>query len=279
MENKNLSASVKARLLNLARQRGENFNLVLLRYGIERLLYRISQSRYSGKFLLKGAMLYALWDAVPYRPTRDLDLLGFLPAEVDSLRTVFSEIATTAVEPDGLFFEPDSITAESILEDADYGGVRIRINGWLGAAKVPVQIDVGSGDVVTPSAEQVNFPVMLDFPAPVIRAYPIYTVAAEKIEAACKLKVTNSRMKDFFDLWFIFHRFDINRELLQQAIVATFNRRGAALPIDPEPFTDSLANDPVKQIQWAAFLRRNKLRSVPDNFPEVVLWLREFLRS
>lgn len=276
-ELRNLPASVKVRLLNFARQRGEKFNLVLTRYGIERLLYRLSKSNYADKFLLKGAMLYVLWDAVPHRPTRDLDLLGFLPSEVESLGKVFQEIATAKVEADGLEFDASAIVAEQIREDNAYGGIRVKMVAWLGPAKIPLQIDIGSGDAVTPAPEFVNFPAMLDFPAPQIRAYPIYTVAAEKIEAATKLKETNSRMKDFYDLWFLFHRFEFDSKILQEAIIATFERRKTSLPVFPEPFGDPLANDAMKQTQWTAFLRRNSLTEAPAEFSEVIVWLRKML--
>lgn len=271
----NLPASVKTRLQNLARSRGEDFNLTLVRFGIERLLYRLSKSKYADKFLLKGAMLFELWDAMPHRPTRDLDLLGFLPCEVDGLKAVFKEIVQAAVEPDGLEFDAESITAEEIREDNSYGGIRVKLTARLGPARIPIQIDVGAGDAVTPEPLSTDFPTLLDFPAPHIRAYPIYTVVAEKIEAAVKLKETNSRMKDFYDLWFLFRRFEFEQQMLKEAIQATFARRKTALPVQPEPFTDELANDSAKQTQWAGFLRRNKLESTPMLFACIVREIRD----
>lgn len=149
-------------------------------------------------------MLFALWDAIPNRPTRDLDLLGFLPSEVDELATAFQVIVQTDADPDGLVFDTASITAAEIREGNTYGGIRVKLIARLGPARIPIQIDVGAGDAVTPEPVAASFPTLLDFPAPQLRAYPIYTVIAEKLEAAVKLKEANSRMKDFFGLWFLF---------------------------------------------------------------------------
>ena len=193
----NISASVKARLQNVAAIRGEDFNLLLLRYGIERLLFRLSQSPHADRFLLKGAMLFVVWDEKTHRPTRDLDLLGFGSTEKADLIQVFAAVAAVPVVDDGIVFDPKSVQATDIREDNAYGGVRIRLLGKLGTAEVPVQIDVGAGDVVTPAPERATFPAPLDFPAPQIRTYPVYTVVAEKFEAMVKLGIANTRMKDF----------------------------------------------------------------------------------
>lgn len=273
----NLSASVKDRLQRLAKETKQDFNLTLTRYGIERLLYRISVSTFSERFLLKGAMLFALWDAIPNRPTRDLDLLGFLPSEADALVKAFQVIVQTDVVPDGLAFDPASITASEIREGKTYGGIRMKLIAKLGSARISIQIDVGAGDAVTPEPAAATYPTLLDFPAPQLRAYPVYTVIAEKLEAAMTLKEANTRMKDFFDLWFLFRRFDLDTPILQEAIKATFARRQTPLPHPPEPFSDRLATDPIKQTQWAAFLRRNNLVEAPSTFRLVVNELGERL--
>ena len=274
---KNLAASVKARLQNVAGKRGEDFNLLLLRYGIERLLFRLSQSPYADRFLLKGAMLFVVWDEKTHRPTRDLDLLGFGPSGKEDLRQIFRAVVATSVVDDGLVFDPDSVRVEEIREDLTYGGIRVRLMGKLGSAEVPVQIDVGVGDAVTPAPESATFPTLLDFPAPYVRTYPVYTVVAEKFEAMVKLGMANTRMKDFHDVWFLARRFEFDRAILRQAIEATFARRQTKLAPAPEPLTDALANDPTKQAQWAAFLRRNGLTSAPSQFHEVVSELRRLL--
>ena len=274
---KNLPASVKARLETLAGKRGEEFNLLLTRYGIERLLYRLSQSQHADKFLLKGAMLFAVWDIKTHRPTQDLDLLGFGPTEKEELARVFREVLQTPVPADGLVFDPDSVRAEEIREDNAYGGIRIRLMGRLGKAKVPIQIDVGAGDMVTPAPENSVFPALLDFPAPHIRSYSVYTVVAEKFEAMVKLGITNSRMKDFYDLWFLSRRFEFDGPTLGQAINATFARRETALTAIMQPLTEAFGKDETKQTQWTAFLRRNGLTGPSPKFAEVVVLLRQFI--
>ena len=273
---KNISVSVKARLQNVAATRGEDFNLLLLRYGIERLLFRLSQSPHADRFLLKGAMLFVVWDEKTHRPTRDLDLLGFGSAEKADLIRVFAAVAAVPVVDDGIVFDPKSVQADDIREDNAYGGVRIRLLGKLGTAEVPVQIDLGAGDVVTPAPESATFPALLDFPAPQIRTYPVYTVVAEKFEAMVKLGIANTRMKDFHDIWFLAQLFEFDGPTLRKAIDATFARRQTNLPPLPEALTEAFANDPTKQVQWAAFLRRNGLTGVPERFSEVVAVLRKF---
>ena len=275
---KNLPASVKARLETLAGKRGEEFNLLLTRYGIERLLYRLSQSQHADKFLLKGAMLFAIWDIKTHRPTQDLDLLGFGPTEKEELARVFREVLQTPVPADGLVFDPDSVRAEEIREDNAYGGIRVRLIGRLGKAKVPIQIDVGAGDMVTPAPESSVFPALLDFPAPHIRSYSVYTVVAEKFEAMVKLGITNSRMKDFYDLWFLSRRFDFDGPTLRQAIHATFARRQTVLSDKlPYPLTDAFGKEETKQTQWTAFLGKNKLTGPSRQFADVVVLLRQFI--
>ena len=274
---KNLAASVKARLQNEAARRGDDFNLLLLRYGIERLLFRLSQSVYADRFLLKGAMLFVVWDEKTHRPTRDLDLLGFGHSEKVDLENVFREVVAVPVVDDGFVFDPVSVRAEEIREDNAYGGVRVRIMGKLGSAEIPVQIDVGVGDAVTPAPETASFPALLDFPAPQVRTYPVYTVVAEKFEAMAKLGIANTRMKDFHDVWFLTRRFQLDGPTLRRAIEATFARRKTMLPVGPEPLTDAFATDRAKQIQWAAFIRRNGLTDVPSQFAEVVVAIREYL--
>lgn len=274
---KNLAASVKARLQNEAARRGEDFNLLLLRYGIERLLFRLSQSPHADRFLLKGAMLFVVWDEKTHRPTRDLDLLGFGPSEKEDLAKVFRDVVGTPVMDDGLIFDAASIRAEEIREENAYGGVRVRLMAKLGPADVPFQIDVGVGDIVTPAPETVNFPALLEFPAPTIRTYPVYTVVAEKFEAMAKLGIANTRMKDFHDVWFLTRRFQLDGPTLRRAIEATFAHRQTLLPVWPDPLSDAFAQEPTKQTQWTAFIRRNGLAGLPSQFAEVVITIRAYL--
>jgi predicted nucleotidyltransferase component of viral defense system len=196
---RNVAASVRQRLLALSRERIEPFDLTLVRYGSERLLYRLSQSHYVDRFLLKGAMLFRVWTEETHRPTRDIDLLGFGANDTDELAQIFREVSQTDVEPDGLVFRPETVKAESIREEAAYAGIRITMEAKLENARIPIQVDIGFGDAVTPGPEEVQYPVLLDLPAPRLRSYPVYTVIAEKLEAMVLLGEANSRMKDFYD--------------------------------------------------------------------------------
>jgi hypothetical protein len=255
---KNLAASVRQRLLTLSQRRKEPLDLVLVRFGIERLLYRLSRSPHADKFLLKGAMLFAIWSDGTHRPTRDVDLLGFGTSDDEELKRIFTELCEMPVEPDGLVFLPESVEASPIREEAAYPGTRVVLEARLENARISIQVDIGFGDVVTPAPEEVDFPVLLDFAAPHLRAYPIYTVVAEKLEATVRLGEANTRMKDFFDLWFLSRKFFFEGKLLRDAIARTFARREMELP---QILPASLASDFAerKAATWAVFVRRNGL--------------------
>lgn len=274
---KNLPASVKTRLLNLAEDRHETFNDLVVRYCIERLLYRLSRSKHADRFLLKGAMLFVLWDDRVPRPTKDVDFLGSGRMETAVVAATFREIVATPVPPDGLEFDPTAVTAEEFREGQEYGGIRVKLLVHLGKGKIPLQVDIGSGDAVTPGPEETDFPVLLDFPAPRVRVYPVYTVVAEKFEAMVSLGVRNTRMKDYHDLWFLARRFDFDGATLHRAIAATFARRGTALEIEPLPFTAGFIGDADRQTQWQGFLTRNGLQGPPARFPALMAKLREFI--
>jgi predicted nucleotidyltransferase component of viral defense system len=246
--------------LNRARSTGEDFNLILKHYAIERLLYRLSRSRHRSQFVLKGAMLLKAWTGRLYRPTQDLDLLGFGDESGEAMIRAFAEIVTTDVEPDGLTFDPASIRVENIREDQKYRGQRVRLIARLGAARVDVQVDVGFGDVVTPAAQTIAYPTLLDSPAPQVRAYSHQSVVAEKFQAIVALGFLNSRMKDFYDIWAMSRQFAFEGPSLSEAIRATFSRRKTALPESiPVGLSAELAEDADKQKQWVAFLRRSAL--------------------
>ena len=276
MNQRNMAASVRARLLNRARETRQDFNLILTRYALERLLYRLSTSPHADQFLLKGALLFDLWFEIPHRPTRDADLLGFGSAEIPHVEAAFRDICAVELD-DGIRFQPDSVHAEEIRKEANYSGVRVTLIGLLDGARCPVQVDVGFGDVVTPGPEAVDYPVLLpDMPVPRLRAYPRYTVIAEKLEALVLLGIANSRMKDYFDLWILSRYTDFDGDLLCKAIHATFERRRTPLPEGvPVGLSDEFAEDRQKQTQWQAFLRKNAL--VELALSEVVAGLRAFL--
>lgn len=261
---KDLAASVRARLLNLAKADKTDFNQVLVRYALERLLYRLSQSQHAGNFVLKGALLFAIWYDMPHRPTRDADLLGFGPSDLASIAQTFRDIASVQVA-DGIVFDPTSVSVEEIRKDAGYAGARVMIDAQLARAKCRTQIDIGFGDAVTPGPIQATYPVLIeDFPPPMLRTYPVYTVVAEKLHAIALLGMTNSRLKDYLDLSVMLDRQELDLNTLVAAIAATFARRGMAVPAElPIGLTDEFAGDVSRQKLWQAFLRKNELPVTP----------------
>jgi hypothetical protein len=275
---RNLAASVRHRLTELARKQGEEVHLVLTRYVIERFLYRLSRSERRDDFVLKGATLFQLWAAHPHRPTRDLDLLGKGDTSIEGLVAVFRAVCGLSVEDDGLVFDPPSVRGERIREDQEYEGVRILCAVRLGQAKINLQIDVGFGDAVTPRAVEVEFPAMLGFPAPRLRAYPRQTVVAEKFQAMVALGIGNSRMKDFFDLWVLAHDFPFEGPTVCRGLRATFQRRKTALPDEPPlALTAEFGADPAKVKQWQAFITKGKIDLGGISLEDVCAFLQGFL--
>ena len=274
----NRAASIRARLKQHAAASKQDFNLTLTQYGLERLLYRLSISDHAPNFLLKGALLFQLWYGQSHRPTRDADLLGFGPDDVPTLVEVFQAVCSIAVD-DGIVFDPASVAGTEIRKDAGYGGVRIDLRATLDGARLALQVDVGFGDAVTPAAQAVHYPPLLaDLPAPTLRAYPKASVVAEKLHAVTILGMTNSRMKDFFDLWVLLHDATLDDAELRRAIEATFARRQTAMPSAlPIGLSDAFAADATKQVQWNAFLKKNKLE--PLDLAEVIRYVRERARQ
>jgi hypothetical protein len=274
----NLSASVRQRLLNLARERKDEFQLVLIRYGVERLLYRLSVSPHAKQFVLKGAMLFQLWTGQPHRSTMDVDLLGSGDDDVDRLVKLFKEVCLQHVPDDGLRFVPDSVAGGLIREEQRYGGIRIQLTAMLQNARIPIQVDIGFGDAITPKPEQVEYPTLLGQPAPILRVYPQETAVAEKYEAMVSLGIANSRMKDFYDLWVLCRDFEFDGATLGRAIRATFQRRKTDLPATPPvALTAEFAQDQSKRTQWSAFLRRGRLLTHPPDFQQIITVLHTFL--
>lgn len=277
----NLAASIHARLLAKAKARGEDFNLVLTRYGLERFLYRLSTSPARDHYLLKGALLFDLWFDVPHRPTRDADFLGFGAADREALARHVRDVCIVVSE-DGVTFDPASLSIEEIRDDARYGGLRVKLVGRLGNARCPVQLDVGYGDAVTPGPEEISYPTLLEeLPAPRLKAYPRASVVAEKLEAIVSLGIANSRMKDYFDLRALGREGAVGQDVLADAIAATFRRRGTPLPAElPLGLTDEFAQNSEKRAQWNAFLGKNRLEAptLDDVIAEVRAFLAEPLR-
>ena len=274
---KDLGASVQARLRNLAKQRGDDVQLVLTQFVLERLLHRLSMSPCRRDFVLKGAMLFAVWTKIPHRATHDIDLLGRGSPELARLAEVFRGVCRIEVAQDGVLFDADSVQAGRIREDQMYEGVRVTLAARLGSARVGVQIDIGFGDAVHPEPAEITFPSLLDLPESRLFAYPRETVVAEKFHAMATLGLLNSRMKDFYDLFVLESGFAFDGPTLAEAIRGTFARRQSVLTATmPVALQDEFANSPDKKVQWSAFLRRNRLGDGGLTLGAVVMGLRGF---
>ena len=273
---KNVAASVRRRLLNLRETQGGDYNTLLTQYAIERFLYRLSKSELVEHFILKGAMLFRVWSGVLHRPTKDLDLLGRGDPSSSAVADTIRRVIATAVEDDGLTFDPSSLEAREIREEPEYGDVRVRLVALLGNARIPMQIDVGFGDAVTPEAQIQTYPTLLGMDAPHLRMYPPETVIAEKIEAAVTLGMTNSRMKDFFDLLVLLRGSGLADKSVADAVVATFQCRQTPLPHDVPPgLSDEFGADERASRLWREFIRRTQVEDVPPDFAAVVAELRD----
>lgn len=274
----NVPASIKARLLQLSKQRREDFNYLLTQYAADRLLYRLSQSIYKHQFILKGASLFRVWHGEPHRATKDLDLLSHGENEIYYLEKVFTEICCIPFDSDGIVFEQETVKGEKIKEEQEYEGVRIKLTGKLALINIQVQIDIGFGDAVTPKALEAELPTVLNLPAPRLLVYPRETVIAEKFQAMVDLGITNSRLKDFYDIWFLCQKFEFQGNILCEAIKNTFNRRKTALPTTlPFALSSEFALDMVKQKQWKAFVDKGQLKTEQISLVEVITIIREFL--
>lgn len=258
----NLAKSVKDRLLNLARAEGRVFDVVLVRFALERLLYRLSISEHRQRFVLKGGMLVTAWIDDDNRVTRDADFLGHGDADPEKLKADFAHIMTIPAD-DGLRFDVDALTATAIREEMEYGGVRLRTAAYLEKTRIPVTIDIGFGDALADASRSIDYPTLLDLPAPHVRAYPPATVIAEKFQAMVALGIANGRMKDYYDLWAIPKSLKIEDGELDAAIRATFERRGTPIPPErPAGLAAEMIADETKQQQWRAYAASIELNAV-----------------
>lgn len=276
---RNKGHSVFERLLNHAKAQGEDFNLLLFRYGVERLLYRLSISQHADKFILKDASLFLVWKGQNYRVTKDVDLLGLGPADAEHVTAVFKELCGAASEDvDGIVFLPDTVRAVFIREEQEYGGVRVTMVGMLHQARIPLQVDIGFGDTVTPAPEEIEFPTLLDAPAPRLLACPRYTMVAEKLETMVRLGMANSRMKDFYDVWLLSRLFEFEGQTLCEAVRNTLSRRSTPLPDGlPLALSNEFRKDAQKQTQWRAFVRKSKPETMPDDLDTLIVGVAAFL--
>jgi len=273
---KNVGVSVRARLLQRSRDQRTDFQILLTRYALERLLYRLSRSEHRNRFILKGAMLFVTWVDAPFRPTRDLDLLGYGNNTPEAIGDTFRAILTQPVDDDGVAFDIAALEAAPIREDLEYGGVRVRTQATIAGARIPIQVDVGFGDAITPGPVEIDYPALLDAPAPHLRAYPIETVVAEKFHALAARGITNSRLKDYYDLWLIADTFELDRVSLAAAVRQTFERRETALPQE-KPTGLSEAYVDAWGAQWRTFLNRERMAAAPEQLGTVVADLERFV--
>ncbi len=276
---KNIGASIRDRLRNEAKRLGNDFNLILERYALERVLYRLSCSEYKSRFILKGGMLLSIWATDSYRSTRDADFLSYGDSEPTSLAEIFRKICQIDVEQhDGLTFDLSGEIHSKIKEDQEYEGIRLKFKAFLDSIEIGLQFDIGFGDHVTPEPEIIEYPVLLDLPKPILFVYPKETVVAEKFEAMAKLGSLNSRMKDYYDLYYLSSNFSFDGEILAEAIKNTFARRKTEIPATlPEGLSDKFAQDSAKLQQWKAFLNRTPLKAEKKALGEIIDALNLFL--
>lgn len=275
---KNIAASVHQRLLNKARESSRPFNEILQHFAIERFIYRLSKSPHADKFVLKGALMLSAWTGFMSRPTMDIDLLGKIENSIDLVVAVFKDTCEMEVENDGIVFHQNTVTATRITEDADYKGVRVLLRGSLGTIRLFLQIDIGFGDVIIPKPSRVKYPVLLDFPPPELDGYTMESTVAEKFQAMVKLDLLNSRMKDFYDIWFLSGMFDFKGETLIEAIEKTFAKRKTPLITEPSILNPTFMKDDTKQAQWLGFINKAKLSDAPASFENVTAGLKIFLQ-
>ncbi len=276
----NVAASVHQRLLNRARAEGRPFNELLQYFAMERFLYRLGRSPYRDQFVLKGALMFMVWQVPFPRPTRDIDLLARMDNAVQYVTATIRDICEVTVPDDGLRFAAETVAGERTMEAADYAGVRVRFRAYLGNARIPMRVDVGFGDAVTPDPSVVRWPTLLDFPAPEVQGYSPESTIAEKVQIMVRLGEINSRMKDFFDVWLLGTRASFDGEILASALQATFRQRGTVIPASPVAFSDAFGVDPERQVQWEAFLRRyrvNEETGVPTTLAEVIRLIAGFI--
>ncbi len=265
-ETTNYGSSIRAKLLNLSRKVNQPYQMLLTRYIQERFLYRLSASEYRDRFLLKGGALLYAFDRFDARPTLDIDFLGErISSDIAHIKSVFSQISSIECVEDGVVFDSSTIEAVEITQNNQYQGVRIRITARLDSVRQGISMDIGFGDVVTPDAQILEYPLLIDdLPSALIRAYSLETVVAEKFQAMVALGESNSRMKDFFDVYRILSNYDLDEGLLGEAIRTTFTNRHTPHEESHPLFDMSFADDARRIAYWRAFLARIKWKEEVD---------------
>jgi len=275
---KNVPASIRARLQNIAKETGRPFSEVLQYYGMERFLYRFSRSEYADQFILKGALMFTVWRVTERRTTLDIDFSAHCSNPIEALEELIREVCEVPVIPDGLVFDSANVKGKKIKENADYEGVRVKFRGWLGRSRITMQIDVAFGDVIYPKPRLIDYPVILGLPKPQLKGYPVESVVSEKFEAIVKLGSLNSRMKDFYDLRLMLRRFDFDGIRLTEALKRTFSHRQTPLPEDKPIFAEEIYNERSdRQTLWQAFLKKGDIKHAPEKLSDVAGEIEKFI--
>ena len=275
---RDLPASVHGRLLSLAKSSDRPFNELLQYFAMERFLFRMGRSPHASRFVLKGGLMLIGWRAPLTRPTKDIDVLASLDNDLPVVESVVRDVCLESVEPDGIIFDPASVRGRTIVEQADYPGVRVRWVALLGTARVTLQLDVGFGDLIVPGPMELDYPTVLaGFPAPTPVGYSRESMIAEKFHAMVRLGSLNSRMNDFFDLWLLPRQFDFDGRLVAEAISTTFKRRHTDVPARSAALETGFATHPGKAEQWRSYLRRNRIEGPPRELADVIAYIGMFL--
>ncbi|MBU0477019.1 nucleotidyl transferase AbiEii/AbiGii toxin family protein [bacterium] len=275
---KNIEASIKAQLQNKAKETNRPFSEVLQYYGMERFLYRFSQSKYADKFILKGALMFTVWQVPERRATLDIDFAANYDNQIEAIEKVIKDVCKVSVTPDGLIFDVSTVKGQKIKEDADYEGVRVKFKGFLERSRISMQIDAGFGDIIYPKPKVIEYPTILDFPKPKLKGYPAESVVSEKFEAMVKLGLLNSRMKDFHDIWLMMRQFDFNGSKLTEALKRTFEHRKTSLPVDRPLFAEEIYDEKSdRQMLWKAFLIKGQIKHAPEKLSVTAKAIEEFL--
>jgi hypothetical protein len=275
---KNIQASIRAQLQNKAKETNRPFSEILHYYGMERFLYRVSRSRYVDKLILKGALMFTVWQVPERRTTLDIDFSARYDDRITAIEKLIRDACKVSVVPDGLVFNSQTVKGQRIKEGADYEGVRVKFRGFLEKARISMQIDVGFGDIIYPKPKIVNYPVILDFPKPQLKGYPVESVVSEKFETMVKLGLLNSRMKDFYDIWLIMRQFNFDGLKLVEALKGTFRHRKTLLPRVTPLFVEEIYDEQSdRQTLWKAFLKKRDIKSAPEKLCDIAKVIEQFL--
>ena len=275
---KNIEASVRARLQNKAKETNRPFSEVFQYYGMERFLYRVSQSKYADKFVLKGALMFTVWHVPERRTTLDIDFLAQCNNQIARIEKMIKDICKINVVSDGLIFDPKNVKGQRIKENADYEGMRVKFVGLLERSRIPMQVDIGFGDSIYPKPKIIEYPAILDFPKARLKGYPVDSVVSEKFEAMIKLGLLNSRMKDFYDIWLMMRQFDFDGSKLTEALKRTFKHRKTCLPQHKTLFAEEIYDEKSdRQTLWKAFLIKGDIKHAPEKLSTTAREIEKFL--